>query len=164
MIDGIAFQVSTLCYIMDGNKWLMLHRNRKKNDINEGKWIGVGGKVEEHETPRQGILREIKEETNLTVDTVEFRGILYFVYENKDAEKIYVYTTSSFQGELKECNEGTLAWIEEEKILNLELWDGDRFFLQKLLDHDHTPFCFELFYNEAGELVRSRNREEIVYE
>lgn len=155
MSDLLKMQKSTLCYLMKDGKWLMLYRNRKKNDINEGKWIGVGGKVEKGETPRQGILREIYEETNLNVDTLQYRGILYFVYEKKDAEKIYVYTSDQFHGDLKECDEGTLEWIPETEILNLDLWDGDRIFLQKLLNHDDSIFCYQLRYNEDGELIKA---------
>lgn len=150
---------STLCYLIRDGQWLMLLRNKKKNDINAGKWIGVGGKIEPGETPREGMRREIYEETGLHVSHLDYRGIIYFIYEKKDAEKIWTYTANDFDGNPTECNEGTLAWIPAKDVLNLELWDGDRIFLEKLLKNDMTPFCLELHYDENGRLLKAEERK-----
>lgn len=150
----------SLCYLQKDGRWLMLLRNRKENDINAGKWIGTGGKIEPGETPRQGALREIHEETGFIADTLDFRGILYFIYGTKDAEKMWVYSSHDFHGTQTECNEGTLAWIPEDEILALELWPGDRAFLKKMLSGDPQLFCLELNYDDDGNLVSVIEREE----
>ncbi|MBQ6356622.1 MAG: 8-oxo-dGTP diphosphatase [Solobacterium sp.] len=150
----------SLCYLQKDGRWLMLLRNRKENDINAGKWIGTGGKIEPGETPRQGALREIREETGFIADTLDFRGILYFIYGTKDAEKMWVYSSHDFHGTQTECNEGTLAWIPEDEILALELWPGDRAFLKKMLSGDPQLFCLELNYDDDGNLVSVIEREE----
>ena len=151
----MKFRDVTLCYIVKDHKWLMLLRNKKANDINEGKWIGVGGKVEDNETVEECIIREIKEETGLNPFKVDFRGVVDFIYEFKDYEKIWVYTCCDFDGEVKECDEGTLAWINEEDILYLDLWEGDVVFLKKLIENNDELFHFELKYDEQGNLVNS---------
>ena len=150
----------SLCYLQKDGRWLMLLRNRKENDINAGKWIGTGGKIEPGETPRQGALREIREETGFIADTLDFRGILYFIYGTKDAEKMWVYSSQDFHGTQTDCNEGTLAWIPEAEILALELWPGDRAFLKKMLAGDPRPFCLELNYDDDGNLISVIEREE----
>ena len=150
----------SLCYLQKDGRWLMLLRTRKENDINAGKWIGTGGKIEPGETPRQGALREIREETGFIADTLDFRGILYFIYGTKDAEKMWVYSSHDFHGTQTECNEGTLAWIPEDEILALELWPGDRAFLKKMLSGDPQLFCLELNYDDDGNLVSVIEREE----
>lgn len=151
----------TLCYIIHDHKWLMLLRNKKENDINEGKWIGVGGKVEHDESPEECIIREIKEETGLVANKVEFRGIVDFIYEFKDYERIWVFTCVDYSGEVKECNEGTLAWINEEDILNLDLWEGDVVFLKSLLANNKELFNYELKYDENGELLYTKDKGEL---
>lgn len=151
----MKFRDVTLCYIVKDHKWLMLLRNKKENDINEGKWIGVGGKVEDNETVEECIIREIKEETGLNPFKVDFRGVVDFIYEFKDYEKIWVYTCSDYDGEIKECDEGTLAWINEEDILDLDLWEGDVVFLKKLIKNNDELFHFELKYDEQGNLVNT---------
>lgn len=149
----MKFRDVTLCYIIKNHKWLMLLRNKKENDINEGKWIGVGGKVEDSETIEECIIREIKEETGLNPFKVDFRGVVDFIYEFKDYEKIWVYICRDFEGEIKDCDEGTLAWIDEEDILDLDLWEGDIVFLKKLIENNDELFHFELKYDEQGNLV-----------
>ncbi len=149
----------TLAYLIQDEKWLMLLRNKKKNDINEGKWIGVGGKIEDGETPKQGIVREMLEETGFVCKNPVFRGILYFQYEEKEYDKIWVYTSSSFTGTQKECIEGTLEWIEKDKVLSLPLWEGDIPFLKILLEGNENPFCMQLLYSKDGKLIEAIQKE-----
>ncbi len=139
---------STLCYIEKDNNYLMLHRNKKENDMNEGKWIGVGGKIEDKETPEECIIREVFEETGLTLEKVFYRGLVTFINTKYETEYIFVYTATQFSGTLKECNEGTLAWIRKDEIFDLNLWDGDKYFLEKLLDDEKKPFSIKLSYKE----------------
>ena len=137
----------------------MLYRNSKKDDVNHGKWIGVGGKTERGETPRECMTREIREETGFFADALEYRGILYFRYPHKECEKIWIYTSSSFHGTMKECDEGELAWIPQEKVLDLPLWEGDIPFLKKLLSDDPEHFCLDLTYDENDNLLVCRESE-----
>lgn len=150
---------TTQCYLIRDHKWLMLLRNKKDHDLNADKWIGVGGKFEEGESPRECIQRELKEETGLAVTNLEFRGILYFSYATKESEKIWTYTCHDFDGEPSECDEGTLAWIEETEVLNLDLWEGDKVFLKKLLENDSSLFCIELIYDDDGNLQSVKERK-----
>lgn len=150
---------STCGYPRQNGSWLMLLRNRKKNDVNQGKWIGPGGKFETGENAAACMKRELLEETGLTADELNYEGVIYFRYPHKEEEKIWIYTCDRFHGELKECDEGTLAWIREEDILSLNLWEGDRIFLEHILHHESEKFCFELIYNEADELTAFHNLE-----
>ena len=148
----------TLCYLIDGSRWLMLLRNKKKNDINEGKWIGVGGKIEAGETPEEGMRREILEETGLTCEELTPRGILHF-YSPQEDDLIYVYTSRKFRGHLTATREGTLEWVEENEIMKLNLWEGDRIFLQRMMDSDE-PFELEMHYDADGKLLHWNERKE----
>lgn len=150
---------TTCGYLIRGHQWLMMLRNKKPNDINEGKWIGIGGKKEPGETIQTCMHREIMEETGLDASHLELRGELTFHYQNAEAEKIYVYTTKSFTGILKECQEGTLQWINDNEILSLELWEGDRIFLKRLLADDHTKFSYILSYDTNGNLLQVIDKE-----
>lgn len=123
---------STLCYIEKNGKWLMLNRCKKKNDVNQGKWIGVGGKFEEKESPDECLLREVKEETGLKLLNYKLRGIVTFVSDRYETEQMFLYTSDLFEGTLTDCNEGVLEWVPIEKITDLNLWDGDRLFLDYL--------------------------------
>ncbi len=123
---------TTLCYIEKDNKYLMLYRNKKENDLNKGKWIGVGGKFEEKESPEECLLREVKEETGLTLIEYKLRCLVTFVSDKWETEHMYVYTANKFEGKLQKCNEGTLEWIDKDKIWNLNMWEGDRLFLEKI--------------------------------
>ena len=127
-------------YLEKDNKYLMLYRNKKKNDINAGKWIGVGGHVEEGETPLQAVIREVKEETGLDLKSAEYRAIINFVNDDY-VEIIYQYTSSDFTGEVIDCDEGELKWINKDEVLSLPTWEGDKYFLKPLIDND--PF-FEI--------------------
>ena len=135
---------TTLCYIEQDGKYLMLHRVKKKNDINHDKWIGIGGKFEELESPEDCLLREAKEETGLTLTRWRYRGIVTFVAE-KDPQFMHLFTADGFEGQLKTCEEGNLEWIEKEKLLELPIWEGDKIFL-RLLDEDAPFFSLKLVY------------------
>ena len=113
----------------------MLYRNRKKDDPNEGKWIGIGGHLEEGEAPWECMKREVKEETGLTVTSGSFLGVITFVSDRWEDEMMFLYRADAFTGEAFEgCREGTLAWIEKDRILDLPLWEGDKLFLPDLID------------------------------
>lgn len=119
---------TVLIYLKVENKILMLLRNKKENDYNANKWIGVGGKVQEHESVYQALIREVKEETNLQLIDAKYIGLIDFI-DNDYYEEMYLFTSSSFSGLLKECDEGTLSFIDADKIDSLDLWEGDRIFL-----------------------------------
>lgn len=145
-------KITTLCYLEKEGFVLMLHRTKKKEDENAGKWIGVGGKLEENETPIECIKREILEETGLIVERVKERGILFFVLPKWGNELTFLYTADEFIGEMKECDEGELRWIKKEEVLNLSLWEGDRAFLPLLLNSNER-INMKLTYNQEDELV-----------
>ena len=146
-------QLTTLCYIEKNNCYLMLHRVSKKNDINHDKWIGVGGHFEARESPEDCLLREIKEETGLTLQKYKFRGIVTFISDNDPAEYMHLYTATEFTGEIIDCDEGKLEWYPIDKIEELELWEGDKIFL-KLLTENTPFFSLKLVYKE-GKLVQA---------
>lgn len=125
---------STLCYIRHEGKVLMLYRNKKENDLNEGKWVGVGGKFEAGETAEQCLIREVYEETGLTLSKYHFHGIVKFVSDTWEDEDMYLYTGLEFTGTVKDdCNEGELVWVDEDKVLELPTWEGDIYFLEPLI-------------------------------
>ena len=141
-------KLTTLCYIEQDQAMLMLHRVKKKEDINAGKWIGVGGKFETGESPDDCLLREVYEETGLTLTRYQYRGIITFVYNDHDAEYMHLFTATAFTGSLTEdCSEGRLAWVPKTEIANLTLWPGDRIFLQ-LLAGGAPPFSLKLIYQD----------------
>ena len=142
-------KLTTLCYIKKDDKYLMIHRVKKKHDVNKDKWIGIGGKFERGESPEECILRETKEETGLTLTSYRLRGVLTFVYNDDDDEMeyIFLYTADGFTGELADCNEGTLEWVPKEQIDSLNLWEGDRIF-HYLLDEDAPFFSLKLCYRD----------------
>ena len=133
-----------LAYIKQDDSFLMLLRNKKKNDINANKWIGVGGHLEDKETPIDALYREIKEETGLDVIKYQYKGIVHFNY-GELSELMHVYIVNKVNGQLIECNEGTLKYIPIKEIMNLELWEGDRIFLPYLTS-DKPFFELELNY------------------
>ena len=137
--------VSTLCYLEKDNKYLMLLRNKKENDVNEGKWIGVGGKCEKGESPEECVIRETFEETGIKLESLKMRGVMTCASEGWEDEYIFVYTSDKFSGHITECNEGELAWIDKDKIMDLNLWDGDRIFLDIMLTSDKL-FSIKLSY------------------
>ena len=138
---------TTLCYIEQDGKYLMLHRVKKKNDVNHDKWIGIGGKFETGESPEDCLLREAREETGLTLTRWRYRGIVTFLSAaDAEAEYMHLFTADGFTGTLKTCDEGDLEWIEKERLLELTLWEGDKIFL-KLLDQDAPFFSLKLTYD-----------------
>lgn len=147
-------KLTTLCYIEKDNKYLMLHRTKKQNDANHDKWIGVGGKFEADETPQECLLREVYEETSLTLTSYSLRGIVTFISDEWETEYMFLFTSSEYEGEISDCNEGELVWIEKNEIMNLNLWEGDKIFL-KLLTEDVGFFSLKLRYR-GDELVEHR--------
>ena len=137
---------TTLIHIEKDNKYLMLHRIKKENDINKDKWIGIGGKFLENESPEECALREAKEETGLTLNKLKYRGIVTFVNSVCQGEYMHLFTCNDFSGELKPCSEGVLEWVDKEKIYSLPIWQGDKIFL-KLIDEDYPFFSLKLVYD-----------------
>ena len=123
---------TTLCYVLRGEEVLMLHRIKKKNDVNQDKWIGIGGKFEGDESPDECLLREAKEETGLTLTSWQCRGVVTFLSEGGEGEYMYLFTADGFEGELKECDEGDLQWISRGFLNQLPKWEGDQIFLDLL--------------------------------
>ena len=137
---------TTLCYIEKDGKYLMIHRIKKVNDMNKDKWIGVGGKFEEKETPFDCARREIKEETGLSADELNYRGLVTFVSDEYGTEYMHLFHTDKFSGELRDdCDEGVLEWVDKDKIILLPLWEGDRVFLS-LLEENEPFFSLKLVY------------------
>lgn len=152
--------LSSIIYIEKDGKYLMLHRTRKENDTNKDKWIGVGGKFEEGETPEECARRETYEETGLTLQNLFYRGIVTFVSDKYPAEQMHLFKSTAFSGKIKECDEGELDWIEKEKLLSLPIWEGDKIFL-KLLDQDIPFFSLKLRY-EGNTLAQAVLNEKII--
>ena len=148
-------KMTTLCYIEKEGKYLMLHRVKKHHDINAGKWIGVGGHVENGETPEECPLREVKEETGLVLTAYRLRGLVTFLSDVCEPELMCVFTADAFDGEMIECDEGELAWVEKSDVLALPTWEGDRVFLERLLSGDERFFSIKLRY-EGDKLVEKK--------
>lgn len=147
-------KLCTLCYIERDDKYLMLHRVSKKNDINKDKWIGVGGHFEDLESPDECLIREVREETGYELKDFDFRGIVTFVYGKKNEEFIeymHLFVGRNVVGEPIECNEGVLRWVDKKEVPNLNLWEGDRIFL-KLLEERKDFFSLKLVYGEDESL------------
>ena len=136
---------TTLCYITRGNDVLMLHRVKKKNDLNQDKWIGVGGKFEGEETPDECLLREAREETGLNLTSWRCRALVTFLSDVWEGEYMYLFTADGFEGTLKECDEGDLQWVSREFLDALPKWEGDKIFLE-LLWQDAPFFLLKLRY------------------
>ena len=144
---------TTLCYVTRGDEVLMLHRVKKKNDINKDKWIGIGGKFEADETPDECLLREAKEETGLTLTDYAYRGIVTFVSDEWGTEYMHLFTANGYDGEINyDCDEGELEWVKKEDVENLPIWEGDKIFF-RLLDTENRFFSLKLEY-EGERLAR----------
>ncbi len=138
---------TTLCYIEHDGAYLLLHRIKKKEDVNEGKWIGIGGKLEEGETVEDCLLREVREETGLTLTEYRFVGRICFESDEWPPEVMHLYHATAFGGTLlSDCDEGTLAWVDKHKARTLPMWEGDRIFLD-LLEEGAPPFSLTLRYH-----------------
>ena len=144
-------KLTTLCYIEKDEKYLMLHRVLKKNDINKDKWIGVGGHFEKGESPEDCLLREVKEETGLTLTSYRFRGIITFTFSSQgretDTEYMCLYTANGYEGELISCSEGNLEWVNKKDVFSLKLWEGDKIFF-RLLKEERPFFSLKLVYQD----------------
>ena len=138
---------TSLCYIEKHGKYLMLHRVSKENDENAGKWIGIGGKFEEGESPEDCAVREVLEETGLTLNSLSYRGIVTFVSDEFGTEYMHLFHSDSFSGDIRKCDEGVLEWIDKKKLYELTLWEGDKIFLE-LLDKDIPHFSLKLTYSK----------------
>ncbi len=141
---------TTLCYIERDGQYLMLHRVKKKNDINHDKWIGIGGKFEDKESPEDCLLREVKEETGLTLTEYRYRGLVTFVSDRWVTEYMHLFTATAFTGTLGECTEGNLEWVKKEAVQSLPIWTGDKIFLD-LLTQEVPFFSLKLCY--AGDTL-----------
>lgn len=139
-------KATTLCYITRGDKVLLLHRVKKVNDINHDKWIGVGGKLEGEESPDEGMLREVLEETGLTLTSYRCRGVLTFRQDGVEGEHIYLFTADGFTGELRECDEGDLEWVDKTFAASLPTWEGDKIFWD-LLRRNEPFFLLTMRYS-----------------
>ncbi|MBR4719595.1 MAG: 8-oxo-dGTP diphosphatase [Lachnospiraceae bacterium] len=158
---------TTLCYIEKDNQYLMLHRIKKENDQSHGKWLGIGGKFEDKESPDECLLREVYEETGLKLTSYRLRGIVTFISDIYETEYMFLYTADGYEGELRTedsgsltpvingvprpCDEGILKWIDIDRVPELELWEGDRIFLKMLSERD-VFFTLKLVY-EGDKLI-----------
>ena len=137
---------TTLCYLEQDGCLLMLHRVKKVNDENRDKWIGVGGKLEDRESPEDCLLREVKEETGLTLERWRYRGLVTFVSDKWETEYMHLYTADKFSGTMKECDEGNLEWVPREQVEHLPIWEGDKIFLRMIADPETPFFSLKLVY------------------
>lgn len=140
-------ELTTLCYIEKDDCYLMLHRVKKEKDVNKDKWIGVGGHFEPEESPEECLLREVKEETGLTLTSWKFCGIVTFVATQWDTvEYMCLYKADGFTGELTDCNEGNLVWVDKNKVYDLPIWEGDKIFF-RLMEEREEFFSLKLCYD-----------------
>ena len=144
---------TTLCYIEQDGCYLMLHRVKKENDENKDKWIGIGGKFEDKESPEDCVLREALEETGLTLTSYRYRGLVTFVSDRWPTEYMHLFHADGFSGQLKNCDEGDLQWLPKEQLYSLPMWEGDRIFLD-LLEQNVPFFSLKLVY-EGETLVQA---------
>ncbi len=145
-------RLTTLCYVEHEGRWLMLHRTRKQEDENAGKWIGLGGHMQEDESPEECIRREVQEESGLQLSDLQLRGILTFILPDWGNELTFLYTARSETDAFSPCDEGELRWIPVGDVLSLSLWEGDRLFLPLLLEKRNV-FSMKLVYAPGGKLI-----------
>lgn len=148
----VLMKMTTLCYIENNDCYLMLHRTKKKKDVNKDKWIGVGGHAEGNETPQECLLREVKEETGLLLTSYKFRGLITFISDEYEAEMMCLFTADGYTGELITCDEGELEWVKKSDVPQLPTWEGDAQFLKLLLEDEKRFFAMKLRY-EGERLV-----------
>ena len=138
--------LTVLCYLKNNDQYLLMLRHKKENDLNEGKWIGIGGHIEEGEAKEQALVREVKEETGLDIVSYTYRGEILFI--NDDYQEImYLYTADKFEGDLIPCKEGELQWIDIDDVLKVPHWEGDEYFLKKILENS-PYFEMSLIYSK----------------
>lgn len=150
--DFVLMKMTTLCYIENNDCYLMLHRTKKKKDVNKDKWIGVGGHAEGNETPQECLLCEVKEETGLSLTSYKFRGLITFISDEYEAEMMCLFTADGYTGELITCDEGELKWVKKSEVPQLPTWEGDAQFLKLLLEDEKRFFAMKLRY-EGERLV-----------
>ena len=129
-------RLTSLAYIEKDDKYLMLHRTKKENDQSHDKWLGIGGKFEKDETPDECMIREVKEETGLDVLKYRFAGVVTFLSDIYETEYMFLFAVTEYQGQIKECSEGDLAWVEKSRIPELYIWEGDKLFLERMQNSD----------------------------
>ena len=142
---------TSLCYLEKDGQYLMLHRIKKENDANRDKWIGIGGKFEDGESPEDCVCREVSEETGLTLTDYRYCGIITFVSDRWETEYMHLFHASGFSGTIRECDEGVLEWISKDALAALPQWEGDRIFL-RLMQENIPFFSLKLVYE--GERLR----------
>ena len=140
-------RLTTLCYIERDGCYLMMHRIKKEGDINKDKWIGTGGHFEADESPEECLLREVKEETGLTLLSFRLRGVVTFMCDRWQTEYMFLYTSDSYEGELRDCEEGKLEWVDKKKVYDLPVWEGDKIFF-RLMDEERPFFSLKLKYED----------------
>ena len=145
-------ELTTLCYIEHDDSYLMMHRTKKEKDINKDKWIGIGGHFEYGESPDECLLREVDEETGLTLTSYTARGVITFIYGENVVEYMHLYTADGFTGEIHECDECELVWVPKEKVMELPIWEGDKIFF-RLLNERKDFFSLKLVYDVEGTLL-----------
>lgn len=143
--------LTTLCYIEEDGKYLMMHRVKKKNDINQEKWIGIGGHFEKDESPEECLLREAMEETGLRLTSYRFRGLVTFQSDRWVTEYMCLYTADAYEGTLTDCREGDLVWVPKDEVMDLNLWEGDKIFFRLLMED--APF-FSLKLRYEGDVLK----------
>ncbi len=151
--DVYNLKQTTLCYIEKDNKYLMLYRNAKQNDINYGKWLGLGGHLENGETHLECMLREVYEETGLTPTKYKYRGVVNFISDIHQDEQMHLYSIYEYTGKIHKCSEGELKWIDKNKVAQLALWEGDKIFLNMISQPDTEFFELTLHYDKNNQLV-----------
>ena len=144
---------TTLCHIEKDGCYLMLHRIKKENDLNRDKWVGIGGKFEDGESPEECNNREVLEETGLTLNSARYCGIVTFVSDKWETEYIHIFHSDNFSGTVKECDEGVLEWVKKENLYTMPIWEGDKIFL-RLIEENSPFFSLKLVY-EGDRLVYS---------
>lgn len=153
---------TTLCHIENDGRYLMLHRTKKENDLNHDKWVGIGGKFEDGESPEECNAREVFEETGFTLNSCRYCGIVTFVSDNWETEYMHIFHSDSFCGQIKECDEGILEWVKISDIYNLPIWEGDRIFL-KLIEKKTEFFSLKLVYAGDRLIEAVLNGEKLQY-
>ena len=152
---------TTLCHIEQNGKYLMLHRIKKTGDPNKDKWVGIGGKFEDKESPEECNKREVLEETGLTLKSARYCGIVTFVSNKWETEYMHLFHSSDFEGQLSNSDEGELCWVEKSKIYTLPIWQGDKIFL-KLIEDNVPFFSLKLEYNGDKLIKAILNGEDIL--